>query len=160
MVKILFCSTLFRESNDAILSKLSLNLVWSSKMKCIRIVNDGIFYYRITNNIVQFLSYHDRLSPEFSYGFVEIQNISSHQFTGNGFPCFFYDKGFPAVFLSLIFWMNVSIIMSVTIGKSFGLSFTLSISKTMNGSSNSVLSALLFRVRSVSSAFIKILQNK
>jgi hypothetical protein len=42
--------------------------------------------------------------------------------------------------------MNVSIIMSVTIGNSFGLSFTLSISKTMNGSSNSVLSALSFRV--------------
>ena len=51
-------------------------------------------------------------------------------------------------FLMRIFWMKVSMMMSVTSGNSSGSSLMLSISKTMKVSSKSVESSDSFNVRS------------
>jgi hypothetical protein len=64
----------------------------------VRVIDNTVFYDGISDNIVQLLCNDHRFTPKFPYRFVQIENVSSHQFAGNGFPCFFYNQGFSTVF--------------------------------------------------------------
>ena len=46
--------------------------------KRIGIVDDGIFDDSISDDVIQFLCYHHRFTPEFPNRFVEIKDVATH----------------------------------------------------------------------------------
>src|SRR5690606_15612838 len=81
-----------KQGGNFIVVVLEFGLV--QKNNSVRVVDDTVLHYGVSNNVPQFLGDHDGLSPELSDGLVQIKNIISHQWGSYGLPCFFNNQGF------------------------------------------------------------------
>ena len=145
MVKIFLQSTSVRPRIALMVSKRSLNLLWSSSITTSELLMMASF----TISLPMMSCISCVTTPTLAQNLRAVLYINLMYSAISGLAMAFHASSMTRTlrfFLMRIFCKKTSMIISVTKGKSSGSSFILSISKTTNVSSNSELSMFSFSV--------------